>query len=69
MNVGNTEAMGCRIKNAEASEELENAIKERVSGKVDGGEMWGSKAPAKGAKGSKKERQGLKMINQEKKRI
>ena len=47
LNVGKTEAMGCRIKKAEVSEEVENAMKERMSVKVDGCEMWGWIAPAK----------------------
>ena len=39
--------MGCRIKKAVVSEELENAMKERVSVKVDGVEMWGWIVPSK----------------------
>ena len=39
LNVGRTEVMGCRIKKAEVSEEVENAMKERMSVKVDGHEM------------------------------
>ena len=31
LNVGKTEVMGCRIKKAVVSEEVENAMKERVS--------------------------------------
>ena len=31
---------GCRIKKVVVSEEVENAMKERVSVKVDGVEMW-----------------------------
>ena len=41
LNVGKTEVMGCRIKKAVVSEEVENAMKERISVKVDGEEMWG----------------------------
>ena len=37
--MGKTEAMGCRIKKAVVPEEVENAIKERVSVKVNGVEM------------------------------
>ena len=37
LNVGKTEVMGCRIKKAVVSEEVENAMKERISEKVDGG--------------------------------
>ena len=47
LNVGKTEVMGCRIKKAVVSEEAENAIKERISVKVDGSEMWGWIVPAK----------------------
>ena len=36
VNIGKTEAMGCRIKKAEVSEEVENAMKERISVKVEG---------------------------------
>ena len=36
LNVGKTDVMGCRIKKAVVSEEVENATKERVSVKVDG---------------------------------
>ena len=36
---GTTEVMGCRIKKAVVSEEVENAMKERISVKVDGVEM------------------------------
>ena len=39
--------MGCRIKEAEVSEEVKNAMKERMSVKIDGCEMWGWIAPAK----------------------
>ena len=39
--------MGCRIKKAVVSEEVENAMKERISVKVDGVEMWGWIVPAK----------------------
>ena len=35
LNVGKTEVMGCRVKKAVASEEAENAMKERVSLRVD----------------------------------
>ena len=35
------------IKKAVISEEVENAMKERVSVKVDGMEMWGWIVPAK----------------------
>ena len=45
--MGKTEAMGCRIKKAVVSEEVENATKERVSVEVDGVEMWGWIVPAK----------------------
>ena len=45
-NVGKTEAMGCRIKKAVFSEEVENAMKERASVKVDGVVMWGWIVPA-----------------------
>ena len=41
LNVGKTEAMGCRIKKAEVSEEVENAMKETMPVKVDGYDMWG----------------------------
>ena len=37
--MGKTEAMGCRIKRAVVSEEVENAMKERISVKVEGVEM------------------------------
>merc|ERR1712139_61085 len=47
LNVGKTEAMRCRIKKAVVSEEVENAMKERISVKVDGSEMWGWIVPAK----------------------
>ena len=47
LNVGKTEVMGCRIKKAVVSEEVENAMKERISVKVDGEEMWGWIVPAK----------------------
>jgi hypothetical protein len=47
LNVGKTEVMGCRIKKAVVSEEVENAMKERISVKVDGKEMWGWIVPAK----------------------
>ena len=33
--MGKAEAMGCRIKKAVVSEEVENMMKERVSVKVD----------------------------------
>ena len=46
LNVGKTEVMGCRSKKAVVSEEVENAMKERVSVKVDGVEMWGWIVPA-----------------------
>ena len=39
--------MWCRIKKAVVSEEVENAMKERISVKVDGEEMWGWIVPAK----------------------
>ena len=39
LNVGTTEAVGCRIKKAVVPEEVENAMKERISVKVDGVEM------------------------------
>ena len=39
--------MGCRIKKAAISEEVENATKEELSVKVDGCEMWEWMAPAK----------------------
>ena len=39
--------MGCRIKKAVVSEEVENAMKERMSVKVDGCEMWVWIAPPK----------------------
>ena len=39
--------MGCRIKKAVVSEEVDNAMKERISVKVDGEEMWGWIVPAK----------------------
>ena len=45
--MGKTEAMLCRIKKAEVAEEVENTMKERMSVKVDGCEMWGWIAPAK----------------------
>ena len=45
--MGKTEAMRCRIKEAVASKEVENAMKERMSVKVDECEMWGWIAPAK----------------------
>lgn len=51
LNVGNTEVMGCRIKKAEVSEEVENAIKERMTVKADGCRMWGWIAPANGEQG------------------
>ena len=35
LNMSKTEAMGCRIKKAEVSEEVENAMEERMSVKVD----------------------------------
>ena len=44
MNVGKTEVMGCRIKKAVVSEEVENAMKERVSVKVDGEQSWASRS-------------------------
>ena len=47
LNVGKTEAMGCRIKKAVVSEEVENAMKERISMKVDEEEMLGWIVPAK----------------------
>ena len=47
LNVGKTEVVGCRIKKAEVSEEVKNAMKERISVKVDGEEMWGWIVPAK----------------------
>ena len=47
LNVGKTEVMGCRIKKAVVSEEVENAMKERVSVTVDGVEMGGWIVPAK----------------------
>ena len=45
--MGKTEVMGCRIKKAVVSEEVENAMKERVSVKADRVEMWGWIVPAK----------------------
>ena len=42
LNVGKTEAMGSRIKKAVVSEEVENAMKERMSV-----EMWGWIVPVK----------------------
>ena len=36
-----------RSKKAEVSEEVENAMRERISVNVDGCEMWGWIAPAK----------------------
>ena len=47
LNVGKTEVMGCRIKKAVVFEEVESAMKERISVKVDGEEMWGWIVPAK----------------------
>jgi len=47
LNVGKTEAMGCRSKKAVVSEEVENVMKERMSVKVYGSEMWGWIVPAK----------------------
>ena len=47
LNGGKTEVMGCRIKKAVVSEEVENAIKERISVKVEGVEIWGWTVPAK----------------------
>ena len=47
LNVGKTEAMGCRIKKAEVSEEVKNAMKERISVKIHGCGMWGWLAPGK----------------------
>ena len=47
MNVRKTEVMGCRIKKVVVSEKAENAMKERVSVKVDGVEMWEWIVPAK----------------------
>ena len=35
MNAGKTVVMGCRIKKAVVSEEVENAMKERVSGGIE----------------------------------
>ena len=45
--MGKTEVMGCRIKKAVVSEEVENAMKGRISMKVDGCKMWGWIVPAK----------------------
>ena len=45
--MGKTELMGCRIKKAVVSEEVENAMTERGSVKVDGVEMWRWMVPAK----------------------
>ena len=47
LNVGKTGAMGCRIKKAVVSEEVENAMKERISVKVKGVEIWGWIVPTK----------------------
>ena len=47
MNVGKTKVMGCQIMKAVVSEEVKNAMKERMSVKVDGVEMWGCIVPAK----------------------
>ena len=47
MNAGTTDVMGCRIKTAVVSEEVENAMKARISVKVAGAEMWGWIVPAK----------------------
>ena len=47
LNVGETEALGSRIKKAVASEEAENAMKEYVQVSVDGMEVRGWMAPAK----------------------
>ena len=47
LNVGKTEAMGCRIKKAVVSEEVENAMQKRVSVKVDGVKMQEWIVPAK----------------------
>ena len=47
LNVGKTEAMGCRHKKAVVSEEIENAMKERISVKVESVEMRRWIVPAK----------------------
>ena len=47
LNVGETEALGSRIKKAVASEEAENAMKEYVQVKVDGMEVREWMVPAK----------------------
>ena len=47
MSVPKTEAMGCRVKKAVASEEVENAMKEYVQVVIDGSKRRGWMAPAK----------------------
>ena len=47
LNVGETEALGSRIKKAVASEEAENAMKEYVQVSVDGMEVRGWMTQAK----------------------
>ena len=47
LNVGETEALGSRIKKAVASEEAENAMKETVQVSVDGTDVRGWMTQAK----------------------
>jgi len=47
LNAEKTEAMGCRIEKAVVSEEVENAMKERICVKIDGCETWGWIVPVK----------------------